>query len=159
MIREYLDKHELSDSAPSKTTDETDTVWTAAPFSEDELALLFTHAHGTDLRYVAKWSRWFRWNGMCWKEDEILNVFDCARTICRDASVRFDGGKGTATGKQLSSARTVASVERLTRADPRHAATKDQWRQTGAEYSCWYLGLINYADAPTSTRRLHVEDR
>jgi putative DNA primase/helicase len=85
---------------------------------EDALALLFVTAHGADLRYVAKWSRWLRWTGTIWREDDTLAVFDLIRDTCRkELGERAKG---------LDS-KTVTGVERLARADRRVAATVDQW--------------------------------
>ena len=43
----------------------------AAPpeFSDDALALEFTRRHGEDLRYVAPWGKWLRFDGKRWAED------------------------------------------------------------------------------------------
>ncbi len=87
-------------------------------FSDDALALQFTDKHGDDLRYVAAWGRWLRWTGQCWRQDETVEVFDLARAVCRAAAVTANTG-----AKTIASAKTVAAVERLARADRRHAAT------------------------------------
>ena len=94
-----------------------DPVWEA---SEDELALSFSNKHADRLRYVAKWARWYEWTGQRWAEDETVHVFDLVRNHCRDAvALVDDAGKRKAAAK----AATIAAVERLTRADRRHAAT------------------------------------
>ncbi len=101
---------------------------TAAPdFSDDALALAFTAAHGDDLRHVAKWSKWLKWDGRRWAFDETWRVFDLARVICREAAVRLDNKPSEA--KAVTSAKTVAAIERLAKTDPRHATTVDQWDQ------------------------------
>src|SRR5208337_3943288 len=92
----------------------------------------FTNQHRDDLRYVAAWGRWHRWDGQRWNEDTTLRVFDNARDVCRSAAkrARHDeelGGKAVGIAVQLSNARTVAAVERLVRADRAHAAAIDQW--------------------------------
>ena len=56
----------------------------ALPFSEDELAVRFVEKHGHELRYVAKWSRWFFLNKerTTWREDDTLRAMDMAREVC-----------------------------------------------------------------------------
>jgi putative DNA primase/helicase len=93
--------------------------------SEDALALQFAAAHLDDLRYVAKWSQWLRWDKSGrWLNDEKLETFDHARRLCRAAALEEKDEK---LGKRLASAQTVAAVERMARSDQRLAATIDQW--------------------------------
>lgn len=99
---------------------------TEAPeFSEDALAARFTQRHEDHLRYVAAWGRWLQDDGTRWVQDETLHVFDRAREICRRASAECAMKPSTAS--RIASAATVAAVERLVRADRRHAAVVDQW--------------------------------
>jgi putative DNA primase/helicase len=88
------------------------------PTSEDSIALLFAERHGHEVRYVAMWSRWLSYDGTRWANDETLHAFDRARVICREITV--------------ASAKTVAAVERLAKADRRLAATAAQW-----DANCW----------------------
>jgi putative DNA primase/helicase len=88
------------------------------PGSEDAIALAFAADHANTLRYVAKWNQWFRFDGTCWREDTTLHVFDLIRGLCRDA--------GHECGKQAT-AKLVAAVHTLVRADRRLAATVEQW--------------------------------
>ena len=62
-------------------------------FSEERLALRFSHQHEGELRYVAGWRRWMCWDGTRWHEDETLAVFDRARAICRRASAECGDAK------------------------------------------------------------------
>jgi putative DNA primase/helicase len=87
--------------------------------SEDALALLFVAHHGTKLRFVARWGQWLQWTDVRWKEDDTLHVFDLVRDVCREAL-------GNRARKKFD-ARTVAAVEKLSKADRRVAATVDQW--------------------------------
>ena len=91
-------------------------------FSDDALALRFSDLHADSLRYVATWSKWFRWNGMFWEQDTTLLAFDLVRDLCRRIA-----GEANEGGKGLASHRTVAAVASLARADRRHAATIEQW--------------------------------
>jgi putative DNA primase/helicase len=93
-------------------------------YSDDALALRFADRHEYDLRFVAKWGRWLRWDGTYWRIDHTLLAFDLARGICRQAARRCDK-EGIANS--IASAKTVAAVERLAKADRRLAATVDQW--------------------------------
>ena len=97
----------------------------APRLAEDTLALLFTERHADNLRYVATWSRWMRWDGCRWGTDATLHVFDLVRDLCREASVEF--AETPASASKTSSAATVAAVERLARTDRRHAAMIEQW--------------------------------
>jgi len=89
-------------------------------FSDDALALRFAECHADELRYVAKWSQWLSWNGVRWQFDDTLTVFDRTRVICRAAGAECNKMKAA---KELTSAKTVAAVERLARSDRRLAAT------------------------------------
>jgi putative DNA primase/helicase len=93
-------------------------------FSDEALALRFAERHAGDLRYVAAWSKWLRWTGAVWQFDDTLGAFDLARIICREAAAECNKGR-VAAG--IASAKTVAAIERLARADRRLAATIDQW--------------------------------
>src|SRR5262245_33746200 len=90
--------------------------------AEESLALAFADRHAHELRYVAAWSRWMHYDGVRWDFDDTLNAFSRARAICREVAAEHD--KGAAT---IASAKTVAAVERLARADRRLAATTKQW--------------------------------
>lgn len=95
-------------------------------FSDESLALRFTAQHQHRLRYVADWGRWLIYDGKVWAADTTLQVFDHARAICRAASSECNDPTVAAI---IASARTVAAVERLAKADRRHAATIEQWDQ------------------------------
>ena len=90
--------------------------------SDEALALRFAHQHGDELRYVALWSHWYEWAGARWVLDSTLDAFDRARAICRAASSETEKPKPS-----IASARTVAAIERLAKADRRIAATVEQW--------------------------------
>lgn len=98
-------------------------------FSEDNLALQFTARYANELRYVAAWGKWMRWDGKRWANDSTLQAWDMARLVCRDAAIEAaslpDVPKGLPT--RLSASKTRAAVESLARADRRHAATSEQW--------------------------------
>jgi putative DNA primase/helicase len=110
-----------------------------SPTSEDAIALAFADRHGDELRYVAQWGRWLAYSGARWVPDETLHVFDRARAICREIAAETDKAVNN-----ITSAKTVAAVEKLARADRRLAATTAQW-DTSAE-------LLNAADATLDLR-------
>jgi putative DNA primase/helicase len=77
-----------------------------------------------DWRYVAAWGDWLHWDGKCWRKETTLRAFDLARLVCRQAAARCQKPKIAA---KVASASTVAAVERLVRADRKHAATTEVW--------------------------------
>jgi putative DNA primase/helicase len=118
-------------------------------FSDDSLAQRFADRHAADLRFVASWGQWFRYDGTRWRQDDTLHAFDLARRVCREASAECNGKPGEKTA--LASAKTVAAIERLARSDRRIAATIDQW-----DADPWLLntpdGVVNLQ---TGTKRAH----
>ena len=94
-------------------------------FSDEALAQQFARLHGDGLRYIAAWSQWYAWTGARWELDSTLDAVDRARAICRAASSDTKIKPHIQTA--LASAKTVAAVERLAKADRRIAATVDQW--------------------------------
>jgi putative DNA primase/helicase len=114
-----LQMHDVADDAdPVVGSDES--VWG----TEDALALAFTRRYHRDWRYVAAWGRWLVWDGQRWRTEDTLAATDLIRSVCRQTAVRADNPKVAA---KLASASTVGGVERLARADRRHAATTDEW--------------------------------
>jgi P4 family phage/plasmid primase-like protien len=95
-------------------------------FTDDALALAFTDKHTLDWRYVAAWGDWLHWDGKRWLKEATLRAFYLSRLVCRQAAARCEKPKIAA---KVASAATVAAVERLAKADRRHAATVDQWDQ------------------------------
>jgi len=104
----------------------------AAKFSEDDLALRFSDEHADDLRYLAISSRWYRWTGSLWVVEQTLQAFDFARAICRQAATDPAAGK---VARELTRARTVAAVEKLARADRRHATEHQEWNTDAWSFS------------------------
>jgi putative DNA primase/helicase len=97
---------------------------TAPEFSDEALALHFGGEHKNNMRYVAPWSKWARWDGTKWCFDNSLLALSLARKICRAASQQCNETK---MRSKIASAQTVAAVEKLAKADRRIAATEDQW--------------------------------
>ncbi|CAJ0728670.1 phage/plasmid primase, P4 family [Ralstonia mannitolilytica] len=114
-----LQMHDVADDAePVVSSDES--VWG----TEDALALAFTRRYHRDWRYVAAWGRWLVWDGHRWRTEDTLAATDLIRSVCRHAAVHADNPKIAA---KLASSGTVGGVERLARADRRHAATTAEW--------------------------------
>jgi putative DNA primase/helicase len=93
-------------------------------FTDEAVALLFVEQHAGSLRFVAAWGKWLHWTGTLWRTDETLLAFDRARAICRETAASCNKAK---VAQMLASAKTVAAVERLAKADRQMAATPDQW--------------------------------
>lgn len=96
----------------------------APEHSDDALAILFADRHADDLRFVAFRAQWLFWERYRWAPDKTLRAFDCARAICRAEAANCENGRQASA---LTSAKTIAAVERLAKADRRLAATTEQW--------------------------------
>ncbi|MFN3348888.1 phage/plasmid primase, P4 family [Pseudorhodoplanes sp.] len=97
-------------------------------YADESLALRFTGRHEHDLRFVNLWGRWLIWDGQRWRIDETLKAFDLARAVAREGSAEIVEKKGPAKlASIVASAKTVAAIERLARADRRHAARTEDW--------------------------------
>jgi putative DNA primase/helicase len=118
---------------------------TAPAFTDDALALSFADEHANSLRYVAALGKWLLWDGTRWHFDETLIARDRARLICREASAKCSEPR---TSKLVASAKTVRSIEHLSQADRRFAATIDQW-----DTNPW---LINTPDGVVDLRNGQV---
>jgi hypothetical protein len=90
--------------------------------SDDAIALLFAERHAGDWRYVAAWAQWMSFDRTHWRRDDTLHACDLVRVICRELAI-----EGSAPANVVASAKTVAAVERLAKADRRLAATSVQW--------------------------------
>lgn len=120
----------------------------APAFSEEALALRFAERYEGNLRYVAAWNKWLRYDGKRWKFDDTLYALNLARKICREAASQSESSK---TATMLASAKTVAAIERLVKADRRLAATVDQW-----DTDLWLLNTPGgVVDLRTSSVRPH----
>lgn len=117
-------------------------------FTDESLALRFTDQHAHDLRYVAAWGRWLHWTGTHWQPDDTLQAFDFSRAVCRAAAAECKKDK---LASVIASAKTVAAVERLAKADRRHAAMVDQW-----DVDPWLLNTPDgVIDLRSGERRAH----
>ena len=101
-----------------------DTALAENPFTEDALALRFSARHAHDLRYLAIRNQWYLWDGIRWAPEPTLLAFDLARASWRNDAADYGNGKPP---NKLYTARTVAAVHLLARADRRQAATLEQF--------------------------------
>ena len=106
----------IEDHAPAKDD--------APAFSEEAIALEFATRHADTLRYVAKWGKWFVWDGACWREDVKRRVFTLARKLCREVARTANK---PSIGKAIANAKTRAAVVTLAGEDSRLVVTIDQW--------------------------------
>lgn len=93
-------------------------------FADDALGMRFTETFAAALRFVAAWNRWMLWDGRVWRKDDTLRVYDLVRRSCRALSGEAREPRIKAA---LTSARTVAAVEKLVRSDRDHAMTAGEW--------------------------------
>ncbi len=92
--------------------------------TEDGLALSFTRRYHKDWRYVAGWGKWLVWDAQRWRSEDTLAAADLIRHVCRHASLNTHNPR---IASKLAASSTVGGVERLARADRRHAATTEEW--------------------------------
>lgn len=87
---------------------------------EEELAVQFSLAHAVDFKYAPAVG-WVHWNGQRWRLGGDLVAFSAVRRVVRHVAevTHFAGAPGKFTAS-IASAKTVASTERLARADRRH---------------------------------------
>jgi putative DNA primase/helicase len=90
--------------------------------SEDEWAYRFAERHVDDLRYVAAWGRWQKFDGVRWHEDATLETKEYIRQHLR--MIAKANGKKAA---KIACNKNVSAIEALSRGDRRMAATSDQW--------------------------------
>ena len=93
-------------------------------YSDDALALRFTALYRDRLRYVAAWGQWLIREPAVWRHDQTTHAFDLVRKVCRQAAAECENKR---VASAIASARTMAAVEKLAKADRRHAATAEQW--------------------------------
>lgn len=150
----------MPDSAGFSIEDETNIR--PPEFSDDGLALAFSTRYAGQLLYVPAWSKWLRWDGIRWAPDDTLHVFDLARVHCREMAahaMEAHPKKGDGMADAITSAGTIAAVERLARSDPRHARRAedfdaDPWAlNTPVGVLCLRTGKIR----PHSGRELHTK--
>ena len=126
-------------------------------FTDEALALRFTELHKQSLRYVATWGRWLIWDGKVWQFDETLQAFDLSRAVCRKASSECNEERVAAA---IASAKTVAAVERLAKADSASRGDRGSMgcRSVAVEHARRRGGSAHRRDTRSPPGRLHDED-
>ena len=95
-------------------------------FSDDAIACRMSDRHAESLLHVSAWNHWLVFQDGRWLRDPVLTVFEKCRLICREVACdAADTKDGSSLAPAITSARTVAAVERLARSDPRHARSAD----------------------------------
>lgn len=92
--------------------------------SDEALALRFATKHADDLRYVSQWGKWMHWDGCRWQFDETRKALHYSRQVCRAAASEVNKEN---LQRSIASGRTINAVESLAKADPRLAASINQW--------------------------------
>jgi putative DNA primase/helicase len=123
-------------------------------YADEALALRFSDAHEDDLRFVNLWGRWLRWDGQRWQLDETLEAYDLSRAMVRQASSESLAKNGNMNlASTIASAKTVSAIERLARADRRHATRTQDW-----DANEWLLNTPG-GTVDLSTGQLRAHDR
>lgn len=124
-------------------------------FSDDELALGFSKRHDGRLLYVATWGHWLHWDGCRWARDDTLAVFNLCREVCREVAAEAKSlENGPAIARRIASGATTAAVEKLARADRRHARSSDDF-----DTDMWLLNTPSgVVDLRTGAMRPHQPD-
>jgi putative DNA primase/helicase len=146
LFDELLKRGRMPDGEPVEAIDR------PIEYADDALALRFTSRHQHDLRFVNLWGRWLIWDGRRWRIDETLKAFDLARAIARQASAEITEREGSEKlASAVASAKTVAAIERLARADRQHASRTEDW-----DANPWLLNTPSgTVDLNTGTLRAH----
>ena len=93
-------------------------------YSDDAIGLRFSLRYKDHLRYTAALGKWSVWTGQRWRRDDTLEVPDMTRGICRESSATCSDEK---LAIKVASSGGVYAVERLARADRRHAMRVEDW--------------------------------
>jgi putative DNA primase/helicase len=102
------------------------------PYCEEAITLVFSERNVDQLRYCDAFGKWFEWDDGRWREDGKRRVFSHARKLCRDKSAEALANieherAAMRISNTVASARTVAAVVNLARADGRHATLPGDW--------------------------------
>jgi putative DNA primase/helicase len=93
--------------------------------SEEAMAnVLVTERLNQDWRYASD-GRWYHFlDGKCWRTDDKLVILNLSRLVCRYTSTKC----ATPTlARAVSSAKSIAAVERISRSDPRCATPMEMF--------------------------------
>lgn len=125
-VNEFLDECERYPIEPLNNAVLIESFKQADWRTEHGIASVLSKLHGTDWKYCAAWGQWYRWDGRRWVVDQVLAFNYLARQVCHTASTLAEK-KEQWVRTRIASATTISNVERLTRADPIHATSADNW--------------------------------
>ena len=121
------------------------------PYCDEALTLVFSARHADDLRYCETFGAWFEWDGGRWREDikrgsSPTPAGSAARH--RQGFLRTTREDRRQDRQTVASAKTVAAVVNLARADARHATAPEDW-----DADPWALntpdGIVDLRTGPT----------
>ena len=95
------------------------------PLNEDGLALAFADGHKDRLRYDHDRGRWYRWDGVSWKQDTTRLAFAWSRATCR--KLALEAGINGALLNTVAKVATAGAVEKFAQSDERLAVTSERW--------------------------------
>ena len=99
-----------------------------AALSHDALAESFSATYGEDWRYVAKWGKWYGWQGDGWREDEAERIVGLAKLTTRECLLWPDAATLTASSRRdINSIGTAKALLSFARSKTEIAAAVDQW--------------------------------
>ncbi len=118
--------HDYLDEMLSKSGNRNTNVFGPAAYTDQALAARFTNKYGEHLKFVNGWGRWLVWEGTRWRIDETLQVMYLCRMIAKEASSEVVN-RPPSLIRTVGSASTVSAIERLARADRKHASNTGDW--------------------------------
>lgn len=89
-----------------------------------QVAQRFTDVHGSTVRFTEESGRWYQWNGQYYEPLTPCRVFEIARIVCREVSLRPENARSRSW---IASPACVAGVEKLARGREEHCIKADQW--------------------------------
>ena len=99
-------------------------LWEPFEATEDAAALSFAHCNPY-LRFCHSLGQWLIWDGVAWRPDQTVHVFDLIRNHCREHSEFAAETPGDT--KKFCSPAFVAGVERFLKSDRQYATTAEQY--------------------------------
>jgi putative DNA primase/helicase len=135
---------------PSAPVIQIDTNGYAPEYSDSDIAIRFVGHMQGDVLWCETWGRWMVWQGNRWVKDETLIVPDLVRSTSMAIATELlgrpeqDQKARIRQANQLSSFRTIKSVEQLAKMDRRCATHPNEW-----DADMW---LINTPDCVVDLR-------
>jgi hypothetical protein len=115
-------------------------------YSDIHLSLIFVKEHKDNVRYVAKWGKWFIWGETHWIEDDVMQARDLSCETCRRVSLKAEKG---AQQKKIASNATVSAVEKLAQSN----------KKIRLRFNAWDRGLWLFNDLSEPTTESESEEQ